>query len=272
LLVVGGASLDVLHLADGRTATAAGGAGLYTALAARQAGARVTLLAPRPDPMPESLRPAAERLTWIGPVIAVEDLMRLEIAHHGGGRATLVSAQWGAVARLAPDALPADLAAFDIIHIAALGAARRQRDFLRAARRRGARRISAGTYARAVYGETDDVRALFAGADLFFMNENEANGLFGSVEQARARPGALLFITLGERGARVVGVGEAGVALAGLPAREVDPTGAGDSFCGAVLAGLARGLTPVEAARRAVSLAARVIEAVGPAALLSQEG
>ena len=38
LLVIGGASLDVLHFA-GRTEQAAGGAGMYTAVAASCAGA-----------------------------------------------------------------------------------------------------------------------------------------------------------------------------------------------------------------------------------------
>lgn len=53
IFVIGTASLDVLHLADGRTANTAGGAGLYTALAARQAGARTGLYAPQPEPVPE---------------------------------------------------------------------------------------------------------------------------------------------------------------------------------------------------------------------------
>jgi ribokinase len=48
----------------------------------------------------------------------------------------------------------------------------------------------------------------------------------------------------------------------------VDPTGAGDTFCGATLAGLARGQDPITAARHAATLAARKIEHVGPAFLL----
>ena len=139
LLVVGGVSLDVLHLPDGRTVEAPGGAGLYTALGAAQAGARVMLCAPRPEPMPDVLRPAAERLDWRGPRISAAGLMRLEIAHHGGGRATLVAAHWGALAHFTPADLPADLPAGAITHIAALGSALRQLEFARAVRRRGAR-------------------------------------------------------------------------------------------------------------------------------------
>lgn len=50
-------------------------------------------------------------------------------------------------------------------------------------------------------------------------------------------------------------------------AREVDPTGAGDTFCGATLAGLARGDSPLTAARRAVALASQMIGQIGPEAL-----
>lgn len=271
ILIVGGVSLDVLHLPDGRTVEVPGGAGLYTALGAAAAGARVTLLAPRPEPLPAPLASIPRYLTWRGPAIAPARLMRLEIAHHGGGRATLLNADWGAVAEMLPAALPPALRAWSSVHVAALGAAARQLEFLTAARARGARVISAGTYARAVSGETETVRALWAQADLFFLNENEAQGLFGSAAAARARPGGRLFITLGERGALVAEAAQT-MLVPGQPQPEVDPTGAGDVFCGAVLAGLARGLDALAAAAAAMPLAARQVTAVGPAALLAPRG
>ena len=67
LLVIGGASLDVLHLSNGQTVRSAGGAGLYTALAAHCAGASVGMFAPKPEPMPDELQLAARRIAWIGP-------------------------------------------------------------------------------------------------------------------------------------------------------------------------------------------------------------
>ena len=73
LLVIGGASLDVLHFA-GRTEQAAGGAGMYTAVAASCAGARVSMLAPRPAEMPAALQPAAQRITWLGPLVTAAEL------------------------------------------------------------------------------------------------------------------------------------------------------------------------------------------------------
>ncbi len=168
--VVGTASLDVLHFA-GQTAHTAGGAGLYTALAAHRAGAHTGLLAPRPEPMPVPLQPVAERVHWLGPAIAPETLPRLEIAHHGEGRATLLQASWGAEAQLMPALLPTAIRHAAFVHIAALSIAQRQLEFVQAIRQ--ARepysfpRISVGTYARLVYGETASVRRLFDQADLF---------------------------------------------------------------------------------------------------------
>ena len=281
VFVIGTASLDILHFA-GQMAHTAGGAGLYTALAAHHVGARAGLLAPKPDPMPSPLQPIAERVQWVGPLISPEDLPRLEIEHHGGGRATLVDASWGAEPELTPEIIPAELFEASVVHIAALSTAQRQLDFLQTLQRYGQANpnaagssvatrqslISVGTYARLAYGDTDRVRRLLAGADLFFMNENEAIGLFGRVDKARPRPGGLLFVTLGAAGALVI-EGDHVTHVLGNPASELDPTGAGDTFCGATLAALARGETAVDAARRAVALAAKTVSAVGPAALLN---
>lgn len=270
MLVIGCASLDILHFA-GHTVSTVGGAGLYTALAAQHACAAVTLCAPRPALPLEPFNLLPKRLRWIGPQVPPQAMPRLEIAHHGRGRATLLQTAWGGEAALTPDHLEADLEAYDIVHIAALSSAQKQLMFLHACRDRGARRISAGTYARVVYGEKDIVRFLFEEADIFFMNENEAKGLFGSTPLARTEPGKLWFVTRGEGGATVyqgAGNGVASVAIPAEPAAELDPTGAGDTFCGATLAGLLRGESPVEAARNAARLAARCVEAPGPAALL----
>jgi len=140
--------------------------------------------------------------------------------------------------------------------------------FALACRALGQARLSAGTYGRSVASERDLVRKLFESVDLFFMNENEANLLFGSVKAARARPGQILFVTLGERGAWVIQGGHV-THVPGVPAVELDPTGAGDTFCGATLAGLARGEHPVMAASGAVTLAGEMIGQIGPTRLVS---
>lgn len=262
ILVIGCASRDELHIA-GKTYHAIGGAGLYTALAAARVGAATTLLAPRPDPLPEAFSPVTNAIRWVGPRVPPDELPRLEIEHHGGGRATLLDAAWGAEAQLTPDCLEDNLSRYAVVHIAALSSAQRQLNFLSACRQRRARLVSAGTYAKIAYGETETVRVLFEEADLFFMNENEAKGLFGSGEVT-----GLCFVTLGQRGALVFANGQRR-RIAGIKANELDPTGAGDTFCGAVLAELARGANPVAAAEAGVRLAAKVVEGSGPSAVLS---
>lgn len=77
LLVVGGASFDVLHLED-RTVESVGGAGMYTAMAAQWCGAQVSLFGPRPEPYPERLQPVAGHLVeWLGPDISPEQMLFL---------------------------------------------------------------------------------------------------------------------------------------------------------------------------------------------------
>ena len=83
-LVIGGASFDVLHLAD-QTVESVGGAGMYTAMAARRCGAQVSMLSPRPDPPPERLKPIAGHLVeWLGPDISPEQMLQFEISYRGG--------------------------------------------------------------------------------------------------------------------------------------------------------------------------------------------
>ena len=265
LLVIGGASLDLLHF-KGQSVRAAGGAGMYTAAAANRTGARVAMYAPHPHPMPEALQPAEERIHWFGMNVTPDELPHFEIAHYGKGKAELLNASWGKEFALDPQKLPQDLSSYEFIHIAAVGSAEHQLTFLKVCRQRRARRISLGTFAHVVYAETATVRELFELADVFFMNENEAVGLFGSVEQAVTQPGKLLFVTLGDRGALVT-QGDYRTHVPSMEVDDLDPTGAGDTFCGATLAGLVRGVHPVMAARAAAPLAADMITAVGPQAL-----
>ncbi len=271
--VIGTASLDVLHLPDGQTVRTAGGAGLYTALAAQRAGARAALFAPYPNPMPDALQAAARQVHWAGPTVTANELPRLEIEHYGGGSATLLNASWGAEAKLLPADLPSTITETGVVHIAALSSAQRQLDFLQRIKELSTKTkaqrplISVGTYARLVYNDQDRVRQLFDLADIFFMNENEANGLFGSMDQATTRADALLFVTIGEKGVLVID-GTHKTHIPGQPAGEVDPTGAGDTFCGATLAGLMRGETAPAAASNGVNFAAQTVSAIGTGALI----
>ena len=183
LLIIGGASLDTLHF-SGRSARAAGGAGLYTAASARCFGAKVTMFAPIPDPMPQVLLPLRERIDWIGPRIHPEGLPQFEIVHHEGGKTELEARFFGEEIKLDKRFLPEALSQFAFVHLTPIGSAQHQLAFLNLCRQRGAGRISAGTYPCMVVDEPEAVREVINLADVFFMNEIEADQLFGSIDDA----------------------------------------------------------------------------------------
>lgn len=269
LLVIGGASLDVLHLED-RTVESAGGAGMYTAMAARRCGAQASLFGPRPDPCPECLRPVAERLVeWLGPVITPGQMLQFEISYRGG-KTEYLKASLDAERALSPATLPADLSGYDLVHVTPLGDASQQLSFIQTCRQRGAEQIAAGTWPGDAVERPEAVRAVIEQSDYFFMNDLEARAVFGSLEAAHTRPGRVLYVTLGTQGARII-QGDTTTSIPAVPAALLDPTGAGDTFCGATLAYLLQKQHPIMAARHAVSLAAEMIGQVGPTALLSDD-
>jgi sugar/nucleoside kinase (ribokinase family) len=269
LLVIGGASLDVLHLKD-QTVRCPGGAGMYTAMAARRCGAQVTLFAPRPEPCPESLLPIARHLVdWLGPFVRPEELPHFEISYRGP-ETEYLRFSFGAETELSAAMLPADLSRFDLVHLIPLGDAARQLSFIEACRQRGAKRISAGTGLTIAAERPQAVRAILDQVDYFFMNDQEAGIVFGASELASTRPGTVLFVTSGAQGARTIQGGTT-TSIPAVSSTELDPTGAGDAFCGATLAYLLQGRHPIMAARQAASLAAEMIARVGPSALLSED-
>lgn len=263
-MVVGGASLDTLAGADDLVA---GGAGMYTAMAAHRCGASVTLCSPRPEPMPLPLGPVAESLQWVGPVIGVADLAHFKITYQDG-LTTYETSKFGAEALLTPADLPADLSIYDYVHLIPLGNIQQQYEMALACKQRGARRISVGTALHLIDRQPDAAAKALEIADLFFMNAEEAERLFGSVDAVQGRADQIMFVTLGGDGAIVI-QGHATTSVGGTAAKVVDPTGAGDTFCGATLVSLAQGKHPVMAVRESMPLAARVTEHVGAATLLS---
>lgn len=265
LLIIGGASVDVLHFA-GCTEHSIGGAGLYTALAAQRAGARVTMFAPRPDPIPAEFVPAAERINWIGPIVSPDQLPRFEIAHYGRGKAELVNARWGAESQLTPANLPTENLPADLVYCGPLADPARQLAYVRHFKTRNYR-VAVGTYGHAVKNFPDLIRQIFAEADIFFCNANEATMLFGSIENATTMPGKFLFITRSAQGATIV-QGDHHTSVPSMPVQELDPTGAGDTFAGTTMALLTQGVHPILAARQATICAAEMVTAVGPTMLL----
>ncbi len=262
---MGSPSVDLLHF-RGRSERSAGGAGLYTALAAKRAGADVTMVAPRPDPMPPELVAPAQLLTWRGPIVSPEALPHFEIAHEPGGKTTYLKGVWGSEGQLTAADIPEDLEP-GLAYVVPMMDSTRQLEIAHHLRDRGWT-VGCGTYGGATRKHLATVRESLDLADIFFCNEDEAIALFGSVESATTVPGKLLYVTRGEHGARVL-QGDYGTDVPGLRVDELDPTGAGDTFCGTALALLLRGAHPVVAARRAVAAAADMVTGVGPERLLA---
>lgn len=268
ILVIGCASLDTIHVEKNGSRTTyetIGGAGLYTALAARTS-MPVTLFAPKPNPMPKALELVEQLLDWQGPTCDPDSVPRLEIVHHGGGKATLLNASWGAESMLNPDQLPA-LDSTRIVHIAALSSARAQYEFLLRCRQHKDVAVSVGTYAKLVYQATDEVRKLFDSSDYFFMNDNEFKGLFKTGELETFGEHPKLFVTDGENGATIYD-GNQKFNIPTAKITELDPTGAGDTFCGATLAHILHNMPLQEAAAVACDLASQNVEHIGPSFII----
>jgi hypothetical protein len=264
LLVVGGASLDLIHV-NGTPMPTPGGAGLYTALAAARAGVEVTMLAPLPEPMPPELMAATQVLRWVGPKVALDGLPRFEIAYDAIGAVTLFREHLGAEPDMHPGLLDLVPDLPGCAYCVPFMDARLQRAFIDALRERGCLTV-AGTYGKAVRADTELVRATFAVADLSFCNADEEAVLFGGGGSAAPATGQLRFVTRGAGGV-TVHQGDHRTELTGEPATVVDPTGAGDTFCGTAVARVLLGDHPVEAARRATAAAAEMVGALGPTAL-----
>ncbi len=265
LLVVGSPSLDLLRFGR-RSVRSAGGAGLYTALAAQRAGAEVTLVAPRPDPMPAELERADGLLDWRGPTVPPSALPHFEIEYFPDGRTVYRRAVRGSEGDIRngdiPDAGPGSFA-----YVVPLLDPELQLTFARRLSAAGVR-VGCGTYAPGIRAHREVVARVVEASDYFFCNEEEAGLLFGSLDEVAVPAGGVVFVTRGSRGARVV-LGDHQINVPAPEVEEVDPTGAGDTFCGTALARLAAGDHPAIAARVAADRAAQTVTGIGPAPLLA---
>ena len=116
---------------------------------------------------------------------------------------------------------------------------------------------------------------VMARTDVFSANAREAGLASGSGEPddaagrlvGRIRPGGLVVVRDGPNGCWLAGdnLGPVAVHVPGFAVPAVDTTGAGDTHCGVLAAALARGLTPLRAARRANAAAAVSVTRSGPA-------
>ena len=114
------------------------------------------------------------------------------------------------------------------------------------------------------------MRALLPRIDIWTSNGPEALAFTGAADMSQALPmlnqhlQALLVVRDGPKGCWV-GRGAQIEHVPGFKVQAVDSNGAGDAHAGVFIAGLANGLKPVEAARRANAAAALAVTRWGPA-------
>ncbi|MBC6623012.1 PfkB family carbohydrate kinase [Pseudomonas sp.] len=114
------------------------------------------------------------------------------------------------------------------------------------------------------------MRALLPRIDIWTSNGPEALAFTGAADMSQALPTlsqhlqALLVVRDGPNGCWV-GRGAETEHVPGFKVQAVDSNGAGDAHAGVFIAGLAQGLKPVEAARRANAAAALAVTRWGPA-------
>lgn len=173
---------------------------------------------------------------------------------------------------LEPAALPAAWGAPDVLFLAPVAG---EVDVLAFAARAGARLVGLGVQGlvRAV-GAAGAVEArplalspeALAAVGAAVVGEDEARGDPALVARLAASVPIVAF-THGARGCELLLRGRPAAHVGIHPAREVDPTGAGDVFAAAFLLALSLGDDPVDAARLGAAAASVVVEGQGGAAL-----
>ena len=215
--------------------------------------------------MPPALAAADRLLDWRGPSIPPEALPHFEIEYLPDGRTLYRQAVRGSEGNIrygdVPDAGPGALA-----YVVPLLDPELQLGFARRLAEAGVR-VGCGTYAPGVRQHRDVVLQVVEASHYFFCNAEEAGLLWGSLDEVRVAPGRVVFVTRGAQGARVV-LSDRWIDVEAPRVDELDPTGAGDTFCGTALARIAAGDHPAIAARGAAACAAQTVTGVGPAALL----
>ncbi len=113
------------------------------------------------------------------------------------------------------------------------------------------------------------LKPYLANADLLLPTQSEAQVLTGEVDEYRAaqqlalKPGAITALKRGPEGCSVYQDGEL-FEVPGFPVNEVDPTGAGDCFSAAFIAGLKAGWPLPQVGRFANAAGAFAVTKLGP--------
>lgn len=283
VVVVGNLTIDDVVLADGTTMMATlGGNSVHAAAAATACGAHVALVARRGEDFPTE---AFRRLTAAGAdttyvVDVLGPTVRNWVIYEPDGRRHWVyrtpASRSAEVAPVPADVAPA-VAGAQVVHVAAMPLANAEAIVAEVRRVEPRAVITLDTHEGWAAEPAARVLALARAVDLFEPSLEELRDLTGdhtptgglrSLERAGVRRAV---VKAGSDGAYVLTSGH----IVHVPARQVDAadtTGAGDSFCGGVAAGLAAGLDTVEAVALGVAAAGTAIQSSGSLRLLDHDG
>ncbi len=255
LVVIGCPSVDLLEV-HGHSRVAPGGAGFNTALAARASGISVGLVAVLPLHIPSSIGAAfgPGGIDRGGLRVREGAMPHFHIRYDESEAADYVVADVGTELTLVPDDVPDRWLAARHVHIGPLAASsQRQRNMARSLRNRGFEgTLSAGSFQADIDGNRPAAIELVECCDLFFLNRSEMVGLYPD-----GAPDAIdtqICVTAGRGGVEIHQRGRT-EHHAALEADVIDPTGAGDAFCGGFLAGWLHDLDPVHTGQRAAVIA-----------------
>jgi 1D-myo-inositol 3-kinase len=243
-----------------------GGSAWYAARALAALGALPRLLTSAGPDFPRDALEGIEAVVMPSPVTTV-------FANTYGPDGARTQRVLSAAPPLDPAALPRAWRAADILFLAPV---LRELDLAAFAAAAGARLVVLG-----VQGLVREVRAGgavaarrwepgpadLAGVAAAVLGEDDVRGQDGDLVARLAAEIPLVAFTHGARGCELLVRGRPPAHIGVYPAREVDPTGAGDVFAAGLLLGLARGDDPVDAARLGAAAASIVVEAPGGEAL-----
>jgi ribokinase len=273
LWTVGHLTVDDVVLPDGTCHMAsAGGAALYAAVGARLAGAQCTLVSRRGAGIPASTfeRLAELRIDTQLVNSEVSAISQWVLYETDGSRTYLPHPVSGTYDQMSP--LPAEhrLSRGAAIHLAPMPI-EAQAVWVHALQ--GRAQVTLDPHHDSARTCPEEVLAVLPALAGFLPSQLESRDLAGpdpvvALRAYRAAGVPLAVVKLGADGSLVAvddGIWHVPVA----PARVVDVTGAGDAYCGAFSASLARGDHPLVAARWASAAASVVVECLG--ALLAPE-
>ncbi len=245
---------------------APGGSGFNTALAARAAGVDVGLVAAIPTHLLREIGRAfgPGGLRREGLVVRDGPITSFHIAYDEHQDAEYLDFGLEIERTLTAADVPDAWLDARHLHVGPLGASsRRQLEFVQDVRERGfSGTLSVGSFHAALDEDRDAARTLLAEAELFFLNAAEFADLFPEGPP----PKPTFVVTQGSRGATVHEGGQA-IHHPAESVAVVDPTGAGDAFCGGYLAGWLQGADPIATAAEAARVA---LSDYGSTALIDQ--